>query len=352
MRNIIAFCLIIGLVVLTNAFTSPVMASELERRDLAQFPKFSIEEMLNGNFSKDFSEYVSDQFPGRNFFRGIKTYIQVELLNRVENNGVYIKDDNLYGKFDEINYERIDSHIKNINKIIANSKNDVYFSLIPSKIYNTGLPGIDQEILASYISNNVNATYLDQLDYYLRNDAFLTTDPHWTQRDALSIYNDYLKEHLIKSTGKNDYIVNALEVPYMGTLFSSLGGGHYEDYLEFYSNEVIDDLTVCINTGVEECQTGPYFNNGNTLYDNYLNGNNPIVTIYNDSVEENELIVFRDSFGNAIAPFIAEDYSKVTFIDLRLVRMEYIYQNIDLESADIMFLYNIKTMNDDFRLTN
>jgi len=56
--------------------------------------------------------------------------------------------------------------------------------------------------------------------------------------------------------------------------------------------------------------------------------------------------------GSGVTSFIAEDYSKVTYIDLRLVRIEYIYEIVDFENADILFLYNMKTLNDDFRLTN
>ena len=350
MKNIIFISVIVSLLTFGVIIPDKDM-SEQERRPLQQFPSFSVEAFMEGEFQKEFQEYVSDQFPFRDWFRGVKTWINHDLLNRIDNNNVYIKDDNIYDKFEDINYDMVDTHIRNINKLIEQFENGVYLTLIPSKSYGVDLPVIDQEILASYISNNIDAIYFDQLSYYDENDAFLVTDPHWTQTAAKDIYKDYLQKHLIKQNNLSTYKKYMLEDPYQGTLYSNLGSGSYEDYLEYYTNDVIENLEVCI-TGIETvCQTGPYFESDN-LYDLYLNGNHPIVEIYNDSVEEKELVVFRDSFSNAIAPFIAEDYSKVTLIDLRLVHHSYVLSEVDFANADVLFMYNMKTMNDDFRLTN
>ncbi len=352
MKNIIVFSLVILGIIITNIFTGNIETSKLERRGLSQFEPATFESLANGEFSKSFSEYVSDQFPNRDSFRGLKTFIQVNIFKRIDNNSVYIIDDNIVGKFEEINYSLVDNHIKNINRIIEAHNNNVYLSLIPSKAYGVDVPGINQDNLASYIANNINAEYLKQLDYYKANNAFLVTDPHWKQGDSLNIYNQYLKEHLIKRSDKYDYNVERLPEPYLGTLYSNLGTGKFSDYLEVYTNETIEALNVCVNNGFEEkCTDGPYFESEN-LYDIYLSGNNPVVTIYNDSVSTGELIVFRDSFSNAIAPFIAEDFHKVTFIDLRLVRIEYINEIVDFTNADILFMYSLQMLNDDYRLTN
>lgn len=352
MKQIIVFMGVVWSVFLMNLFTPAKEMSELERRELAQFPEVSMESIKSGEFSEQFSEYVSDQFFNRDFFRGIKTSIQVNLLNRTENNGVYIKDDELYEKFDSVDYDVINTHIKNINRFISELDNDVYLSLIPSKSFGVDLPNINQKELAEYISENIDAIYLDQFDYYLTHNAFLQTDPHWTQSSALDIYNMYLKAHLINESDTYEYDIEKLMEEYQGTLFSNIGTGSMYDQLEFYNNSTIEQLKVCVYGLETVCQQGPYFDERMTPYDIYLGGNHPIVTLENESGNGKELVVFRDSFSNAIAPFFAEDYSKVTLIDLRLVRIEYIEQVVDFADADILYLYNIKTMNDDFRLTN
>jgi len=352
MKNIIVFISLLFSLTFVNLIQADNLESELERRPLQQFPELTKETLMNGTFSEEFSKYVSDQFFKRDYFRGLKTKFQINILNRTENNDVYIVDDNIYEKFDEIDYSVVDTHINNINRFLDGLDNNVYLSLIPSKSYGQNLPNIDQELLADYISSNIDAIYLDQLDYFKDKDAFLVTDPHWTQETAMDVYHDYLQKHLINDSGSNVYDKYSLVDEYRGTLFSSLGTGSYSDILEFYRNDTIDGLKVCINNGTITCHEGPYFEDGASLYDLYLGGNHPVVVIENENSDGGELVVFRDSFTNAMTPFIAEDYSKVTFVDLRLVRIEYIEQIVDFADADILYLYNLKTFNDDFRLTN
>ncbi len=355
MKNMMSVVVVLGLMFLLtimNLLQPSKESSELERRPLQQFPEFSIETITSGQFQEEFSEYVSDQFVARDFFRGIKTDVQIHLFQRVWHNDVFIVDGDLYDQFDEIDYDTIDTHIENINRFIATLDNNVYLTLVPSKAHGVKLPNIDQEMLAKYISVNVDAEYLDLFNYEWE-DAFLISDPHWKQETAIDIYHNYLQEHLIKEQIMYDYVMNSLEEEYYGTLYSSLGTGNYYDKLPYYTNEVISNLEVCILSN-NTCHQGPYLDvaEGESLYDIYLGGNEPIVVINNDAVEDRELVIFADSFGNSIAPIIAQDYSKVTIIDLRLVRLEFLDQFVDIGDADILYLYNIKSMNDDYRLTN
>ncbi len=343
---------IMFLLAIMNVLQPSKESSELERRPLQQFPDFSFEAVKSGKFQEELSVYLSDQFVGRDFFRGIKTDVQINLFRREWHNDVFIKDGNLYDQFDKIDYDTIDTHIKNINRFISTLDNDVYLTLVPSKAHGVELPNIDQEMLAKYISVNVDAEYLDLFDYDW-DGAFLISDPHWRQEAVIDIYHNYLQEHLIKDKVVYDYVKNSLEEEYYGTLYSSLGTGNYNDILTYYTNEVISDLEVCILSN-NTCYQGPYLDvaDGESLYDIYLGGNEPIVVINNEAVEDRELVIFADSFGNAMAPIIAQDYSKVTVIDLRLVRLEFLDQFVEIGDADILYLYNVKSVNDDYRLTN
>ena len=53
-------------------FNSPDEFSQSERRQLAQFPEFSAETVLNGQFASEFESYSLDQFPLRDPFRTLK----------------------------------------------------------------------------------------------------------------------------------------------------------------------------------------------------------------------------------------------------------------------------------------
>ncbi|UKI28962.1 MAG: hypothetical protein L6V78_00890 [Clostridium sp.] len=55
-------------------------------------------------------------------------------------------------------------------------------------------------------------------------------------------------------------------------------------------------------------------------YDIFLAGATPVLKITNNKVADKKLIVFRDSYGSSIIPFLAENYHEVIVLDLRYVK--------------------------------
>jgi hypothetical protein len=57
---------------------------------------------------------------------------------------------------------------------------------------------------------------------------------------------------------------------------------------------------------------------GADKYTVFLNGNNPVTTIKNPQNKGKEkLLVIKDSFSHCLAPFLSEEFSQVTLVDLR-----------------------------------
>ena len=85
---------------------------------------------------------------------------------------------------------------------------------------------------------------------------------------------------------------------------------------------------------------------GNAPYEMFLSGPISLMEINNPSAKtERELVIFRDSFGSAIAPLLAEGYSKITLVDIRYISSNYIGQLVDFEDADVLFLYSTLVLN-------
>ena len=50
----------------------------------------------------------------------------------------------------------------------------------------------------------------------------------------------------------------------------------------------------------------------------FLGGSKSLISIENPNAKtDRELVMFRDSFGSSIAPLLAEDYAKITLVDIR-----------------------------------
>ena len=65
-----------------------------------------------------------------------------------------------------------------------------------------------------------------------------------------------------------------------------------------------------------------------------------------------ELVIFKDSYAHAIAPFLAQHYRKVSLVDLRYVQRQWVLENVDFEGATTLFLYSTSVLNTDPRALN
>ena len=81
-------------------------------------------------------------------------------------------------------------------------------------------------------------------------------------------------------------------------------------------------------------------------------GATPALKITNNKVADKKLIVFRDSYGSSIIPFLAENYHEVIVLDLRYVKFANL-QNLDIDLTnpdDVLFIYSVNIINNSFSL--
>ena len=71
-----------------------------------------------------------------------------------------------------------------------------------------------------------------------------------------------------------------------------------------------------------------------------------LITIENqDTKSDKELVIFRDSFASSITPLLTEAYSKITLVDIRYLRSDFLDKFIDFNHQDILFLYSSLVLN-------
>ena len=118
--------------------------------------------------------------------------------------------------------------------------------------------------------------------------------------------------------------------------------------------------------GLEDC-TAYNFETGETTgvyqlekledrdpYDIFLGGACALMTVENPSAQaagiDRELILFRDSFGSSMAPLLLPAYSRVTLVDLRYLKSDFLDQFIDFHGQDVLFLYGTTLLNESYTL--
>ena len=87
--------------------------SNTERRKLNTFPEFE----LSSSYIEDIESYLLDHFPLRDTFRSIKANFNYNVLNKLDNNDIYLKDNYIFKSEYPTNQKSISNFISKTNKI-------------------------------------------------------------------------------------------------------------------------------------------------------------------------------------------------------------------------------------------
>lgn len=333
--------------------------SDSERRKLQTFPEFSAEALVNGSFMTNFEGYTQDQFPARDSFRTLKALSAYYMLSKLDNNGIFLKDGyaaKLEYPFNRESAEYAAARFGFIyESYIADKGGKVYFSLIPDKNYylsqsGTGLR-MDYESLFAVMKEKMSyARYIDITDTLSLSDYY-KTDTHWRQEKLIDTAGA-LAEGMGVSL-KEEYTVNALERPFYGVYYGQSALPLPPETVYYLTSPLLSEVKV---TNWETNKVGEVYDmekaQGKDPYEMFLSGSVSLLTLENpNSNEDRELIVFRDSFASSIAPLLVEGYSKITLVDIRYLRTDYLDKFIDFENKDVLFLYSTLVLNNSETLT-
>lgn len=343
----ISFFVIIFSFFIMNIFIKDKDISYTERRKLNKFPKVTIKEIFNGDTFEKFDNYALDQFAFRDEFRGVKAFIQFNILNKMDNNGIFIEDNSIYKLEYPLKEEKVKLFISKMNNLYNNYLKDmnVYFAVIPDKNYylNSKHLKMDYENLFNMVEKGIqNMNYIDITDC-LTLDSYYRTDTHFKQ-DKLEKLVSKLANNMNFSYSY-DYKINSYE-PFYGVYYGQLALNIKPDTINYLTNDIINSAIVSdydsdLKTIYEISSLGSM-----DSYDVFLSGSTPFITIENTKANtEKELVIFRDSFGSTLAPLLLEGYSKITLIDLRYMNSNNLNNFIKFDDQDILIIYSTLIIN-------
>ena len=134
--------------------------SDRENRMLAQRPEMSMSNISSGRFQKQYEDYQSDQFPGRNFWVQVKTLAD-SISGKKEENGVFNgKDSYLLEDIVVPDEEMLEENLRAM-KQFAEQYDDVSMNimLVPNaaNIYKSKLPALAVTADQAEMLNDVRA---------------------------------------------------------------------------------------------------------------------------------------------------------------------------------------------------
>ena len=340
------------ILVLAAWLRSPDEISLQERRPLAQFPEITAENLQNGRFMEDFESYTLDQFPARNLFRQIKALTHYYALGQRDNNGIYLTQ----GQAAMLEYPLKEKSVlrarqtfeKIRDKHLADSQ--IFVSVVPDKSYylaeENGYLAMDYDRLLEIMSGMEGTVYVPLTDCLTGADYY-STDTHWRQERLFPAAQKLCGFMNIPAPAQEDYRPTAASEPFYGVYYGQAALPMEPDTLYTLQSDLLEKCTVY---NYETGKTTGIYDwsklSSSDLYEVFLSGSVSLLRIDNPNAQtDRELIIFRDSFGSAIAPLLVQGYKSITLVDIRYLSSTMLDRFIDFHGQDVLFLYSTIVLN-------
>ena len=328
--------------------------SEQENRSLRTLPRLTVQGLSSGVYASEINDYFADQFPLRDALVTWKSGAELA-WGKGENDGILLGYDGQLAKrlFD---ISRIDgsvaydmdapdtAHLEAAAQGILNASSALEQKAIPFCVL---LTGRTLDVCASAFayptehSDRILATlerclgdtgvYSNSIErmrqrYEAGEAVYYKTDHHWTTLGAYYAYTDIMRQFGLEGEILPKEAFERIEASksFYGSFYSA-GGMRFvaPDTVEIWRRGNEDAFTV-IADGKE---LGGFYQwehlKGKDQYALFLDGVHDVVTVRKSTSENRpRLVIFKDSFANSVAPFLAQHFDLV-LLNLSSTRTDY-----------------------------
>lgn len=287
---------------------------------------------------------------------------------------VYVAGDRAFNLF-YFNEDTANSYIKMLD--LAQNKAgkiNIYSLLIPTSVginldteAQEKIGSSDQKAAFDYVHKSINKINpgVRTVDSFasLKNHnseyIYFRTDHHWTQLGAYYAYREFASVKGIKPVELKDLKHQVFE-NFIGSLYANSNQAasllQNPDYVETYRVPSTNSMTF-VNTDQESIDWNIITDvsdwNDSFKYSTFIAGDEPFSILDNPEITSGEnVILIKDSYGNAFAPFLMANYDKVFVVDYRYFYKIDKYQNQILKLARENNVKDIIILNNADGLTN
>lgn len=325
--------------------------SAQENRSLRTFPRFSFESLASGDFSAAINDYFADQFPLRDFLVGIKGSAEIG-MGKGENDGILLGRDGYLARrlydmmradgsitqdVDAFDAEHVRAACQGIRRgaenlelpftvFLTGRTLDVHASAFDYPAdYSDALTQLLREELAQSV-NYVDTVPLYRELFSAGEEVYYHTDHHWTTLGAYYAYVEVMRSFGMEADvlPMTSFDRQTVSEEFYGTNWSA-GGMKFvsPDRVElwYYGNEN-DFFVEADGMALEGFYTLRHLESKDK-YSVFLDGTHDVVTVKKATGEERPtLVLFKDSFANSVAPFLAQHFDLV-LLNLSSTRNDY-----------------------------
>jgi hypothetical protein len=308
--------------------------SDLENRNLSVRPGFNISEILSGKTESDLTDFVTDQFPLRDFLMRLSTEYKKGLLMK-DVGGVYFGKngfvlDKLYdGKVDTENYKK---NLYKLAEFISDYRElNPTFVLVPSpsSVLSDYLPAFaenyDDTAMYDMAASIIGDNFLNMRERYVSlhenevsenviDTLYFKTDHHYTSYGAYIAYSEYCKERGIVPKDISYFNIKVLSNEFYGTMYSKAADFATEP--DIISIPSIDEDNIYVSGGTDKIYDYDAIDRKDK-YTVYFGGNYGVVEIKTSVNNGKRLLIIKDSYANSLIPYLTAEYEYIVMVDPR-----------------------------------
>ncbi len=355
----VLFCIFIAGFFFVSLIKPQTGFSDFENRYLNKKPELSLNGILTGDYMKKYESYVTDQFPFRNQWITGKTLAE-RMMFKSEINGVYFASDGYYIERQDKKELCSEQSVKNQETLVAFAAQQqerlgtqhVSIMLVPtaSCILREKLPVLAwedvQETLLSQIrerlSEEIWVDAYHALYTHRDEEIYYRTDHHWTTLGAFYGYNAWRERQGKEPVDQKEYHITCLSDSFLGTLYAKVNLGMKPDSIYAFEKP-LGALRMRLDRAGEWRDSLYSYEKLSTRdqYAVFCDGNHAITEIETSVKNGQHLLLIKDSYAHCLAPFFAEDFERITMMDLRYYNGGVEAYIRDNQVTDVLLVYNM-----------
>ena len=206
----------------------------------------------------------------------------------------------------------------------------------------------------SLLNNSTGVDAYSSLKKHLREDIYLRTDHHWAPLGAYYAAQAFAETAGVPFLDISEYEQRVVH-DYVGTMYGYSGDAvlknNPEDFV-YYVPKTVDYTTTyydyILQDGKIAGANAPYeadffikYSDGSGMaYCTFMGGDAKIVKVSTNAGTGRKLAIFKDSYGNALPPFLMGSFDEITVIDMRYFThnaIDYLKEN---GVTDVLFANN------------
>ncbi len=396
--------------------------SEMEKRELAKKPQWSLSSWFSGEFAKQYDAYYADTFPAREKLVSVSS--EFEKVQGLHPDDVRIHQGNqpttpaepkpdekeqgteqmteskpdLQDYYDPnapgnglsgegggeqvgslFLYQNMGMQIfgasKSLSERYAQAINSYAQELENVKVYNLIAPssiafylpekyrGISSDekenidYVSSLLSEKVTAVdAYSEIEKQKDDYIYFRTDHHWTVRGAYAAYLAFCQAADLEPVALSEMEQHRID-GFVGTFYNQTQDkklAQTPDFVEYFVPPVQTETTRYERgkpfDPIESSIFASYATGGPNTYSVFLHGDFPLTHIKTDNHTGKKILLVKESFGNAFAPFLVSHYDEVFIVDQRYFELNLSEFVREKGITDLLFLNNIFAVNTELRI--